>query len=668
MPYNYLSNNKEIAAMPQRVRDVLGRLKVTMHQNVYEADFEYGSQPLRWEALTAGSATVTPIPNQGGVRLRVTNAAGDVAIRQSRPYHRYQPGKTMFMATGCVFGAPAAGSIQRVGFFDDTNGVFWEQGVTTTTNPQGMWVVVRSDVGGTVQEFRVPLDQFNGDKALLAQMDFTKIQMFWIEYGWYGAGATRFGFWLNGEPIIAHQIGWGNFFNTATQTGQVSPWARTGNLPVRYEVRNTAAQTAATNDMYHWGVSVVVEGGRDEQRGFTYSYGMALATPLRTITANNPSTRSPVLSIRARALGTLEYGNILNTTSNTGAVITATATSSAVIQATVSGNILTIVSVTSGTVAANQAIVGFGLSSNTYIVSGSGQTAGSTWTLSSSQVAGVGTTTYTCNYTSVTVTGGSITANQYQGRLFYMAGVGSTGIPSTGRILTHTATVFYLADVVTSGLVNVNGGSIGTTTLASSTGATGGGNGVASLTLTTITGTPAIGMAISGTGIAAGTYLTAYAGGVAYLSKAMTAGASGAYTLTQGFAIGLSNRGQLLPKRLHIVQTAANVNCVIEMIASTTTSPVVLTGASYQALADLGSSYSFAERDVNATALSGGEVVFALILSPGAGVQDLDFTYFFAMYNNIRGTQLDSLTVAVSFPGSTAALIGASLTCQEAMS
>jgi hypothetical protein len=215
---------------------------------------------------------------------------------------------------------------------------------------------------------------------------------------------------------------------------------------------------------------------------------------------------------------------------------------------------------------------------------------------------------------------------------------------------------------------NVQGGSIGTTTLASSTGSSGGGNNVTSLTLTTITGTPAIGMAISGTGIATGTYLTAYAGGVAYLSKAMTASASGGYTLTQGFAIGLSNRGQLLPKRLHIVQTAANVNCVIEMIASTTSSPVVLTGASYQALADLGSSYSFAERDVTATALSGGEVVFAMVLSPGAGVQDLDFGYFFAMYNNIRGTQLDSLTVAVSFPGSTAAVIGASLTCQEAMS
>lgn len=666
MPYNYLSNNKEIAALPQRVRDVLGRLKITAHQNVYEADFEYGTQPLRWEVVTAGSASATAIPNQGGVRMRVGNSAGDTVIRQSRPYHRYQPGKTMFMASGCVFGAPAAGNLQRVGFFDDTNGVFFEQGVTSTTNPSGMWVVARSDVGGTVNEVRIPFDQWNGDQSILKLLDFTRIQMFFIEYGWYGAGATRFGFWVNGEPIIAHQIGWGNYFNPTLNAGQTTPWARTGNLPVRYEMRNTAAQTATTSDYYHYGVSVVVEGGRDEQRGFTYSYGMLNTTPTRVLAGS--AVRFPMLSIRARALGTLEYGNILGLNS-TGAAISATATLSAVVVGTVSGNVLTVTSVTSGTVGLYQSVVGFGLPAHTYISAlGTGTTGTGTYILSANQVAGQGSTTYTLNYTSVTVTGPLGTGNQYQGRLFYMAGVGSTGTPSTGRIIYHSNTVIYIADTVTQGVFNVQSGSIGTTTLASSTGATGGGNGVPSLTLTTITGTPAIGMTISGTGIPVGTYLTGYNSGLATLNNAMTAGATGAYTLTQGYAIGLANRGQLLPKRLYMVQTTAAVNVTIEIIASTTASPVTLTGAAFQPLTAFGSNQSFAERDVTATAVSGGEVTFAFVLSPGAGVQDLDFTYFFAMYNNIRGTQLDTLTVAVTNGTSTAGAVGGHLICQEAMS
>jgi len=37
--------------------DVLGRLKTARQQNVYDADFEYGPQPLRWESLVLGAAS-----------------------------------------------------------------------------------------------------------------------------------------------------------------------------------------------------------------------------------------------------------------------------------------------------------------------------------------------------------------------------------------------------------------------------------------------------------------------------------------------------------------------------------------------------------------------------------------------------------------------------------
>jgi hypothetical protein len=208
MSRNKLTGYSESSAMPQRVRDVLGRLKVAIHQNIYDADFEYGPQPLRWEAFTAGGATITHQPKIGGVKMSVTTASGDIAIRQSRPYHRYQPGKTMFMATACQMGAALTNNVTRVGFFDDGNGAFFEQSNATATNPFGMAVVVRSDASGAVVDTRFTLDQWNGDSRIINTLDFTRIQMFWIEYAWYGAGATRFGFWIDGEPVIAHQTGW----------------------------------------------------------------------------------------------------------------------------------------------------------------------------------------------------------------------------------------------------------------------------------------------------------------------------------------------------------------------------------------------------------------------------------------------------------------------------
>jgi len=737
MTRNATTNYRYQEAMPQRVRDVLGRLKVAIHQNIYDADFEYGSQPLRWEAVTTGSGTVTTVPQQGGIRMSVTSSAGDIAMRQSRPYHRYQPGKTMFMATGCQMGGPVSGNSQRVGFFDDTNGVFFEQSVSTTANPQGMYVVVRSDVGGSIQETRVGMDGWNGDSVLAKTLDFTRIQMFWIEFAWYGAGATRFGVWIDGEPVILHQIGWGNYFNTIQNGGQITPWARTGNLPVRYEVRNSGSASAPTS-MYHYGVSVIVEGQADPQRGFTYSYGMNPIAPTRSVGTSTAVTRYPVLSIRSRALGTLEWGNILglaSTSPNFSASTTSTSSFSGTISSTnvpvtgtLNGTTFTLVT---GTPSIGQQFSGQGIVPGTYIISGSG----TSWTLSQPQVAVPTTTTFTLTTTTLTVSGsvtgtiakfqaltgfglvngtyiiatnsdnatftgtggtgtyalstpqpniasttstaisgaynsvtitGPLTANQFQGRYIYFAGVGTSGTPAIGRITTNTTTVIYFADPLTNGTVS---GTFGTATLASASTSTGTSGAYQITPSGSQTGTFAVGQALSGTGgIAAGTYITSINGGVLGLNKALTGNNPTLLVAVQGYAIGLANRGQLLPKRLMAVQTAATVNCVIEIIASTTGNPVALTGASWVPTADIGSPNSFAERDVTATALTGGEVVFAFVLSAGAGVQDIDFTYFFPLFNNVKGSQLDTLTVAVSTAANVTAQVGAHLICQEAMS
>jgi hypothetical protein len=308
-------------ANAKRFNDVLGRQKISRHQNIYEADFEYGPQSVRWESLTFNGATVTHLPGTGGVQMSVPTTSGAIAIRQSRPYMRYQPGKTMMMSTAALFGAVTTNNLQRIGIFDDSNGVFFEQGDGSATNPFGMNVVVRSDSGGTITEIRVPLNQWNAggdDPSFIATIDFARIQMLTIEYAWYGAGMVRFGAMVGGEPRIFHEIAYGN------RAGQTVAWARTGNLPVRYELRNVGTLSGSTS-LIHYGVAVLVEGGIDEQRGFTYSYGMAPTAPRRNVALS--TTRFPVLSVRGRVMGTQEYTQASSAISAVSATsITATGT------------------------------------------------------------------------------------------------------------------------------------------------------------------------------------------------------------------------------------------------------------------------------------------------------------------------------------------------------
>ena len=565
-----------------RLRDTNGRFKVSMHQNVYDADFEYGLQPLRWETYLTGSATVSALPGIGGVQMQIS-ALGDIAVRQSRPYHRYQPGKSIYLASNVNFGGPITGQVQRVGLFDDGNGIFFEQGTATTANPYGMFVVVRSDsqgtVGGIPVDTKISLENWNGEKSIISTIDWTRVQMIWVEYSWYGAGALRWGVLISGEPVICHQIGTAN--NNYTGSAQTLPWSRTGNLPARYEQRNITSTSLTT--FKHFGVSVLIEGGIDTQRGFTYSYGMATQLPRRTVAAN--TVRYPVLSVQPNLMGAVQYAN------------TTTAA-----------------------------------------------TAGTTTTLT------VGSAVWT--------------ANQWVGRmLYYVADIGG-GI-STGTVASQTGTITFTGshNLVSGDTIIISG--------ASPTGW----NGIYTFTKTTAT---------AGTIVFGGTAPAAYSSGATvgspYTARitsntttALTFGdvVSGlampnAPTASRTYQIGLIDRGQLLPQTLLV---SASGLCVVELIASTPGNSVSLQGASFAALSTLGSPNSFASRDVTATGLAGGEVVYAFTApAGGSGLLQIDLSNFFPILNTIRGNQPDILTVAISTQAATSADVGAHMICQEAMS
>ena len=72
------------------------------------------------------------------------------------------------------------------------------------------------------------IDKMDGTGASLMTLDLTKMQMFYIDYTWYGAGAIRFGFKnTRGEVIYCHRI--------ANNNVNTEAYMRSGNLVSRYE-------------------------------------------------------------------------------------------------------------------------------------------------------------------------------------------------------------------------------------------------------------------------------------------------------------------------------------------------------------------------------------------------------------------------------------------------
>jgi hypothetical protein len=384
--------------------------------------------------------------------------------------------------------------------------------------------------------------------------------------------------------------------------------------------------------MYHWGVSVVVEGGQDDQRGFTYSYGMANTTIRRQIGSGASVTRYPVLSIASRVMGVIEMSgngswNAISAANSSSITLTsANTTYDGVLSSSLTANFSTtsnVITVTSGSTA------------NVFV--GQYVTSATSGIPASATVTYVNSTAYIINATpTATATGATVntyTQNSLVGRHIYFPAQGnnygketrttpSTGV--TGRITGSNSTVISFTDIVSNSSV---------------------------ANTSSLVGTP--------------------------------------------FQIGLINRGQLLPKTMFI---SADATCIVELITSTTQSPILLTGAAWNTLANitytttvagntqqatgltaangstlnfggLGSNYSFAMRDVSATALSGGEVVFAFTApAGGSGLQVIDLSYFFPLYNTVAGNLTDVITVAVTTTGTSGSNVGVHIVGQEAMS
>jgi len=258
------------------------------------------------------NGTVTFVANKAAATLSTNGNSSAYSIHQTKFYHHYQPGKSQLILSSFKYGYPERNVTKRTGYFDDRDGIYFEQvgsdtanGTVANSTTQTLNWVIRSYTGNTANESnvvttvngspytyqrRVPQDQWNLDKCDGTgvsgfNLDITKTQLTFTDFQWLGVGRVRCGFVHDGVFVPAHEYVHSNVLDEV--------YISNPNLPVRCEVRNTGTGTGGSMDQIC--STVISEGGYSES-GIDFSI---ITSGTRT-TATPSATPLPLIAIRLK--------------------------------------------------------------------------------------------------------------------------------------------------------------------------------------------------------------------------------------------------------------------------------------------------------------------------------------------------------------------------------
>lgn len=215
--------------------DPFGRRRISMQENLLDSKLITGKQGVLWSEELLGGATSDWDIYNSCVNMGVINN-GDLALRQTRQRLNYQAGRgQLFEMTGIL--EPEVGTIKRLGAcVSDTvaphevvDGVCFE----TRDGIMGVSIYKQTSTGTDVRH--IPQsgwdDKLDGTGPSGVNIDWSKTQIFVIDYQWLGVGTVRFGLNVDGETYYVHIVHNSNRYEEV--------YMRTGNQPLHYEIRST---------------------------------------------------------------------------------------------------------------------------------------------------------------------------------------------------------------------------------------------------------------------------------------------------------------------------------------------------------------------------------------------------------------------------------------------
>jgi hypothetical protein len=235
--------------------DAFGRLRVSNPLTIFDSK-NIMSQNSLFNSTTASGGTVSYTANKSTVNLNVTEAASSKTVRQSNRVMSYQPGKSLLIFNTFVMNTLTANLKQKVGLFDENNGIFFYADGTT------LKIVRRTYTSGAPVDTEISQSSWNGDilngtGASGFTLNPAASNILFIDVEWLGVGSVRVGFVINGQLITAH-----TFYNANSLT---TVYMQTANLPIRYEIERAGTLTAGTYTLQQICSSCISEGGYSPQ-------------------------------------------------------------------------------------------------------------------------------------------------------------------------------------------------------------------------------------------------------------------------------------------------------------------------------------------------------------------------------------------------------------------
>ena len=154
-------------------------------------------------------------------------------------------------------------------------------------SPEYRGTTVVGTIVSKTTEVRVPrtqwADRLDGTGPSGYVFDVSKMQMFYIDYSWYGAGFARFGMrTTNGSIAYVHQFTNNNL--------QYEAYMRSGNLPAHYESNGISGYTNLTATLTGGGAGTVINVASTE--GFAPTGVLRISNPGATGTIEHISYSS----------------------------------------------------------------------------------------------------------------------------------------------------------------------------------------------------------------------------------------------------------------------------------------------------------------------------------------------------------------------------------------
>jgi hypothetical protein len=270
--------------------DAFSRLRVSEPWTIFDAKQVTVDPVLFLTESTATGGTIVYNAARSSALLSCTAVVGSTAIKQTKRYFNYQPGKSFeLFITFVMTGGGVANTTKRAGYFDANNGLIFELSGTTAQ------FVIRSNTSGVVVNTAVTqanwnVDKLDGTGPSGITADWSKCQILHIDFEWLGVGIVRMGFVIDGRILICHE-----FKNTNNLT---VVYMRTPNLPVRWEIVGNGAASSIEEIC----CSVASEGGqqlvgltRSVDRGISGKVANATLEQVIALRLKSTNNRATVL-------------------------------------------------------------------------------------------------------------------------------------------------------------------------------------------------------------------------------------------------------------------------------------------------------------------------------------------------------------------------------------